>query len=116
MENLSSTQLDDSKKRIANQDVAVGSDADIKARRQMLRNQIAARKHDKPNKAGPVQKMAYSITQACEAAGVNKDTLYSAINQGELQSLKIGRRRLIRVESLSEWLEELEAKLREENA
>ena len=57
----------------------------------------------------PVTKLVYSIPKACEAAGVNKDTIYRGINSGQLRSLKIGRRRLIRVEALSQWLKDLEA-------
>ena len=60
-------------------------------------------------KAEPVRKLVYSIPEACEATGVNKDTIYKGINTGQLRSLKIGRRRLIRVEALSKWLENLEA-------
>ncbi len=55
-----------------------------------------------------VEKQVYSIPEACEAAGVNKDTIYKGINTGQLRSLKIGRRRLIRVEALRKWLEGLE--------
>ena len=55
-----------------------------------------------------VEKQVYSIPEACEAAGVNKDTIYRGINTGQLQSLKIGRRRLIRMEALSKWLKDLE--------
>jgi len=59
-------------------------------------------------KVEPVRKLVYSIPEACEAADINKDTLYKGIHSGKLRSLKIGRRRLIRIEALSKWLKDLE--------
>ncbi len=50
------------------------------------------------------QILAVSIPLACDFTGVKKDLIYAAINNGELKSLKIGNRRLIRVESLDDWL------------
>jgi len=50
------------------------------------------------------QKFALSVTEAGVAAGVKKDSIYKAMNSGELPSMKIGRRRLIRSESLQAWL------------
>ncbi len=49
-----------------------------------------------------------SIPDACHITGVQKDTIYRAINRGELRSLKVGRRRLIRLESLNAWIAECE--------
>lgn len=56
----------------------------------------------------PVSKLVYNIPEACEAADVNKDTIYKGIHSGKLRSLKIGRRRLIRIEALCKWLKDLE--------
>lgn len=110
------TELDEFDRHMVSQGVPLGSNAYIRARRQLLRSLDAARKCNSPNSAHPVRKLVYSIPEACTAAGVNKDTLYSAINRGELQSLKVGRRRLIRVQALEMWLKGLEDRLREENA
>ncbi len=55
-----------------------------------------------------IEKLTYSIPEAVAACGINKDTIYKAIWDGTLKSMKIGRRRLIRVESLKKWLETLE--------
>jgi len=60
------------------------------------------------HKVESVRKLVYNIPEACEAADVNKDTIYKGINSGKLRSLKIGRRRLIRIEALSKWLKDLE--------
>lgn len=47
---------------------------------------------------------AISLKEACVLAGVQKDTLYAAINSGELPSLKIGKRRLFRPETIRAWI------------
>jgi excisionase family DNA binding protein len=52
--------------------------------------------------------VALTIPESCKSAKVKKDTLYGAINSGELKSFKIGRRRLIRPESLAAWIIERE--------
>ncbi len=52
--------------------------------------------------------IALSIPDACHITGVQKDTIYRAINRGELRSLKIGRRRLIRMDSLKAWISDCE--------
>lgn len=47
---------------------------------------------------------AVSLKEACLLAGVQKDAIYAAVNSGELSSLKIGRRRLFRPESIHAWI------------
>jgi excisionase family DNA binding protein len=44
------------------------------------------------------------IDEAARRAGVGRTTVYKAIAAGELKSLKIGRRRLIRAAALDAWL------------
>lgn len=41
-----------------------------------------------------------SIAEACQAVGFGKTKLYELIDEGTVQTLKIGRRRLVRVPSL----------------
>ena len=41
-----------------------------------------------------------TIAGAMAATGLGKNTIYQLIASGELQSLKIGRRRLVRFESI----------------
>lgn len=55
------------------------------------------------------KRLALSPAEAARAAGVGRTTLYLALGSGELKSFCYGRRRLIRVESLNDWLERLEA-------
>lgn len=54
------------------------------------------------------KRLALSPAEAARAAGVGRTTLYVALGSGELRSFRYGRRRLIRVESLDEWLRSLE--------
>ena len=49
-------------------------------------------------------RLAVSPAEAARLAGVGRTTLYEAIGSGALRSLKIGKRRLITVESLRNWL------------
>jgi excisionase family DNA binding protein len=52
--------------------------------------------------------LALSVREAAALAGVGRTILYAAVGSGELPSLKVGRRRLIRIESLEAWLKSLE--------
>jgi excisionase family DNA binding protein len=51
--------------------------------------------------------IAYNITEACAAGGVGRTTLYEAIRSGELRAVKLGRRTLILVQDLTEWITSL---------
>ncbi|HIP78026.1 MAG TPA: DNA-binding protein [Kiloniellaceae bacterium] len=53
--------------------------------------------------------LALSVREAAALAGVGRTILYEAVGSGALPSLKVGRRRLIRTESLEAWLESLES-------
>lgn len=55
-----------------------------------------------------LQKAALSVPEACHIAGIKNDRLYAEINSGRLPSVKIGKRRLIRRESLDKWLKDRE--------
>ena len=50
------------------------------------------------------ERLAVSVDDAATMAGVGRTTLYSALGDGALRSLKIGKRRLIRVEALKAWI------------
>ena len=55
-----------------------------------------------------IERLAVSPSEAARLAGIGRTTLYEAIGSGALRSLKIGKRRLITVEALREWLGGLE--------
>jgi excisionase family DNA binding protein len=57
-----------------------------------------------------LEALAVRVEDAAKLAGVGRTEIYRAIKQGELASLKIGKRRLVRVEALRRWLADLEAR------
>ena len=52
--------------------------------------------------------LAVGVEDAAKLVGVGRTEIYKAIKQGNLASLKIGKRRLIRIATLQEWLASLE--------
>ncbi|MGW5336570.1 helix-turn-helix domain-containing protein [Streptomyces bauhiniae] len=54
-----------------------------------------------------VQKLNLTVLEAVEASGIGRSRLYQLIGEGELQSIKIGRRRYIPVASLQAYLDGL---------
>lgn len=47
-----------------------------------------------------MEKIAASINEAAEALSIGRTTLYALIGDGRLQTFKVGRRTLVRVDSL----------------
>lgn len=41
-----------------------------------------------------------SISEAARALGLGRTSIYALINEGRLETIKIGRRRLVKVESI----------------
>jgi excisionase family DNA binding protein len=55
-----------------------------------------------------VQRLAYPVTEAAELIGVSRSQLYELFSTGEVTSVKIGARRLVRHEALVAYLDRLE--------
>ncbi|MEM7720204.1 MAG: helix-turn-helix domain-containing protein [Pseudomonadota bacterium] len=53
--------------------------------------------------------IAVSPDEAARLAGIGRTTLYVALAKGDLPSIKIGTRRLIRVDAIRDWLTSQEA-------
>ena len=51
----------------------------------------------------------YSLEEVQAMTGIGKTSLYAAMNNGQLKSLKFGRRTLVRQEDLDEFLSSLPA-------
>ena len=52
-----------------------------------------------------LERLAYGIADAAFVSGISRSKLYELLNSGELTSVKIGARRLIRARDLAELLE-----------
>jgi excisionase family DNA binding protein len=52
-------------------------------------------------------KLAYSIDEAIEAIGLGRTTVFELMASGELESVKVGRRRLIPSEALKDYVQRL---------
>ena len=51
-----------------------------------------------------MQRPTCTIAEACDAVGLGRTKLYELISGGEIDSITIGRRRLVRVASLLKLL------------
>lgn len=51
-----------------------------------------------------VAELTYSVTEAAQALGVSRRTMYDLINREDFPTLKVGGRRLISRELLAEWV------------
>ncbi len=62
-----------------------------------------AGEQDRPSET-PVGRMAYSVKEACKNLSIGRSTLYRAIKSGQLRSIRIGARTVIRAEELESWV------------
>ena len=51
------------------------------------------------------ERMAYTVQETAASLGVSTDLVYDLCARGELKSMRAGRRKLIRAESLELWIE-----------
>lgn len=54
-----------------------------------------------------IEPINLSIPEAVEASGLGRTTLFARIRSGELESIKDGRRRLIPVSALHDYMQKL---------
>ncbi len=52
--------------------------------------------------------LAVSPAEAAAVAGIGRTKLYEALRTGELPSSKIGKRRLVQVAQIQNWMDRLE--------
>ena len=57
----------------------------------------------------PVPAVLYSVDEAAIALRLSRSALYELIRSGRLRSVKSGRRRLVPVAALAEYVAELES-------
>lgn len=56
----------------------------------------------------PAAPILYSVTETAEALRLSRSVLYELIRSGRLRTVKQGRRRLVPVDALSEYVASLE--------
>jgi len=54
-----------------------------------------------------MQKMLYTVPEACKMLSVGMTRMYELINAGDLPAVKIGRKTLIRSEAIKEFTDNL---------
>lgn len=64
--------------------------------------------HDDTETATHPRPIAVGPAEAARLAGIGRTSLYSALAAGELKSFRYGRRRLIRIAEIDNWLKQLE--------
>lgn len=50
------------------------------------------------------ERLAVSVHEACQIIGIGRTRLYQLINDGELASVRLGSRRLVKIEALREFI------------
>jgi excisionase family DNA binding protein len=55
------------------------------------------------------QRITLSVDEAITALGVGRTMMYELLGNGSIQSFKVGKKRLIRVSSIMEWIAEQES-------
>ena len=55
-----------------------------------------------------IEPMLMSVNAACKTLGLGRTSLYALINKGDLDTVKLGRRTLVKVSSLKAVAGELE--------
>jgi excisionase family DNA binding protein len=55
------------------------------------------------------QRVTVSVDEAMKALGVCRDVIYDLLKSGNIRSFKMGRRRLVVVQSLYEWAARMES-------
>lgn len=55
----------------------------------------------------PERKLSYTAKQVAQMTGLSRSTIYELIASGDLQAVQVGRRVLVRAESLEAWFSRL---------
>ena len=59
----------------------------------------------KPQPNPAAERLAYSVNEAARLTGLSRDLLYDQMRQGNLDYIKVGRRRLITRQHLEQFLD-----------
>ena len=69
-------------------------------RRTTVRHQAAGHRPPQGNEEVIMTKITATVKEACQMSGLGKTKLYELMSQGKLETTTVGRRRLVKVESL----------------
>ena len=58
----------------------------------------------KPPSSAPIQRAAYSVEEAAAALGIGRTYVFQLIKEGNLQTVKAGRRRLVPAKEVHAFL------------
>lgn len=70
---------------------------------------LTPRVADELRRRPPVERISYTVNETAEALGVGRDKVYELLHSGQLPSLNLGTRHLIRADALRAFLERAEA-------
>lgn len=59
-------------------------------------------------KASPPPRVAYSISEFCQAAGISRSMFYALPADQRPREMRVGKRRLIPASAVNEWLSRVE--------
>jgi excisionase family DNA binding protein len=68
------------------------------------RSEIVQKTAERPE----VQRITLNVSEAALVSGVGKSSLYAEMEAKRLPYIKVGRRRLIRIDALKAWLDSCE--------
>jgi hypothetical protein len=86
---------------------AAGIATETRAQREKLLGSTVADPRAEPGARAPMlfsEKIACTIAQGCEATGLGNTTMWKLIGDREIETIRIGRRRLIVVASLLRYI------------
>ena len=55
------------------------------------------------------QRITISVADAMSATGLGKTSMYELLNDGSIRSFKVGKKRLVILESIHEWIANMES-------
>lgn len=60
---------------------------------------------DHPMQSVSPERLSYTVDEACAVTGLNRNALYRAIALGQLNTFKVGRRRMVSARALREYIQ-----------
>ncbi|KGM55370.1 hypothetical protein N799_07265 [Lysobacter arseniciresistens ZS79] len=56
------------------------------------------------------KRLSYTVDEACDVTGFNRNQFYRAIADGDLTTFKVGRRRMVSAKALEDFIKRLESR------